>query len=117
MAQAKKTNTRKKTTTTSRNSSSGKSSTKKSTNRKEEVEVGFGDYWHAFTKTKAFVPVMVIIVTAVLIGLDLLISWNSFEVFFVIVGVEIIVAACIWLIAMIYSLGSRKRSSDSREVN
>ena len=81
--------------------------------KRDEVEVGFGDYWHAFTKTKVFVPIMVIVVTAFLVGLDLLIAWNSFHRFFLFLGIELIVAAVIWLIIMIYSLGSEKKTSVS----
>ena len=75
------------------------------------VEVGIGDYWHAFTKTRVFVPIMVILVTAVLVGLDLLISWNTYERFFMLLGIELIIAAAGWLIIMIYSIGSSKKSS------
>ncbi|MBP5261727.1 MAG: hypothetical protein J6Z43_06345 [Clostridiales bacterium] len=117
MAQAKRSTTKKKTSAPSR-SSAGRSSSSMAPQKqrpKEEVEVGFGDYWHAFTKTKVFIPVMTVAVTAVLIGLDLLISWNDFHRFFMFLGIELIAAAAVWLIATIFSLGSR-RSSDSSDT-
>ena len=75
------------------------------------VEVGIGDYWHAFTKTKVFVPIMTILVTAVLVGIDLLIAWNTYQRFFVLLGIELIIAAAAWLFIMIYSIGSSRKSS------
>lgn len=77
------------------------------------MEVGFGDYWHYFTKTKVFLPIMTILISAVIVGLDLLIAWNSYQRFFLFLGIEVIIAAVIWLIIMIYSLGSEKRSENS----
>jgi len=79
------------------------------------VEVGIGDYWHAFTKTKVFVPVMTILVTAVLVGIDLLIAWNTYQRFFVLLGIELIIAAAAWLFIMIYSIGSSKKTSADKK--
>ena len=122
MAQAKKTTqTNKKSPggsrSNSRSSSRGNSSVKKPAPKQQEpVEVGIGDYWHAFTKTRVFVPVMVVVVTAFLVGLDLLISWNDYHRFFLFLGIEIIAAAAIWLIATIFSIGSDKKTGDSNEA-
>ena len=92
-----------------------KAAASKSRPKDDVVEVGFGDYWHEFTKTKVFLPIMVILVTAVLVGLDLLISWNSYERFFMFLGIELIIAASAWLIIMIYSIGSSRKSSGNKE--
>lgn len=107
-------------TTRKRTSSGGKSASSSSASRNaankkknDAVQVGFGDYWHYFTKTKAFLPVMTILISAVIVGLDLLISWNSYQRFFLFLGIEVIIAAVIWLIIMIYSLGSEKRSENT----
>ena len=126
MAQAKKsTSTKKKTTNNSRSNSRGNtrsnsrgnSSVKKTAPKQQEpVEVGFGDYWHAFTKTRVFVPIMVIVVTAFLVGLDLLIAWNDYHRFFLFLGVELLVAAIVWLFRMIYSIGTDKNSDDRNEA-
>ena len=56
---------------------------------------------------------MTILISAVIVGLDLLISWNSYQRFFLFLGIEVIIAAVIWLIIMIYSLGSEKRSENT----
>jgi len=133
MAQSKKSASSTRNNTSSRStsrsgSSSGKRTSAKSSSKSSSkapaskrsgtsapkddiVEVGIGDYWHAFTKTRVFVPIMVILVTAVLVGLDLLISWNTYERFFMLLGIELIIAAAGWLIIMIYSIGSSKKSS------
>ena len=134
MAQAKKTTSSTRRTSNSRSTSrSGSSSNRRtsantsansSAHRKQTtkpqpsgrskddiVEVGIGDYWHAFTKTKVFVPIMTILVTAVLVGIDLLIAWNTYQRFFVLLGIELIIAAAAWLFIMIYSIGSSRKSS------
>lgn len=115
MAQAKKktsTNTRK-TSTSSGSSKSRRSSSSNKKPQPTEVEVGFGDYWHAFSKTRVFVPVMVILVSAVLIGLDLLIAWNGYKLFFTLLGIEILIAVAVWLIRTVLSIGSNKNRSES----
>ena len=134
MAQAKKTTSSTRRTSNSRSTSRGGSSSNRRTSantsanssahRKQTtkpqpsgrskddiVEVGIGDYWHAFTKTKVFVPIMTILVTAVLVGIDLLIAWNTYQRFFVLLGIELIIAAAAWLFIMIYSIGSSRKSS------
>lgn len=125
MAQAKKSTAAKKKTTNSRgnsrgntrSNSRGNSSVKKTAPKQQEpVEVGFGDYWHAFTKTRVFVPIMVIVVTAILVGLDLLIAWNDYHRFFLFLGIELIIAAVVWLFRMIFSIGSDKNSDDRNEA-
>ena len=109
--------TRKKTSSGKKPASSSARPAAANKKKNDAVEVGFGDYWHYFTKTKAFIPVMTILITAVIVGLDLLISWNSYQRFFLFLGIEVIIAAVIWLIIMIYSLGSEKRSENTdREV-
>ena len=114
MAQAKKPAARKKTSGSSRSGSNTrrKPSAAKQEPKKEMVEVGFGDYWHAFSKTRVFVPVMTILITAVLTGLDLLVAWNDYGRFFLFLGIELIAAAVIWLCIMIYSFNSEKKNRE-----
>ena len=100
--------------------SSAKSNNTKS-RQPQEVEVGIGDYWHAFTKTKAFIPVLSIVIALLLFGIDLLVSWNGYELFFLLVGFELIAAAVARLIYMIYTMGKNKAAStvtydDNNEV-
>ncbi|MBR2523625.1 MAG: hypothetical protein IKE53_04210 [Clostridiales bacterium] len=113
MAPQRKTATSKNNPKSKTSSSRKKSSSNSSKQKKEDiVEVGFGDYWHAFTKTKVFVPIMTVVISVLLVGLDLLISWNDFSRFFLFLGIEIIAAAVVWLIMTIYSFGSEKKNSD-----
>ena len=46
-----------------------------------------------------------------LVGIDLLIAWNTYQRFFVLLGIELIIAAAAWLFIMIYSIGSSRKSS------
>ena len=113
MAPQRKTATSRNNPKSKTSSSRKKSSSNSSKQKKEDiVEVGFGDYWHAFTKTKVFVPIMTVVISALLVGLDLLISWNDFSRFFLFLGIEIIAAAVVWLIMTIYSFGAEKKNSD-----
>ena len=119
MAQAKRSTSQKRTNGTSRSGNSrGKSSAsaKKQQPKQEVVEVGFGDYWHAFTKTRVFLPIMTVVITAVLIGLDLLIAWNDYGRFFMFLGIEVIAAAIVWLIVTVYSFNSDKNRNNGDEV-
>ena len=44
-----------------------------------------------------------------LIGIDLLVSWNSFEVFFKILGIETLIAVFVWVImTLVFSRRSTK---------
>ena len=113
---------RQQTGSASRSSANSSAHRKKTTKQQPSVrskddivEVGIGDYWHAFTKTKVFVPVMTILVTAVLVGIDLLIAWNTYQRFFVLLGIELIIAAAAWLFIMIYSIGSSKKTSADKK--
>ena len=117
MAQAKKktsTNTRK-TSTSSGSSKSRRSSSSNKKPQPAEVEVGAVNLWQEFRKTRVFVPIMVILVAAVLIGLDLLISWNGYKLFFTLLGIEILIAVAIWLIRTVFSIGSNKKRSASND--
>jgi len=104
MAQTRKTTTKKKT-----------SQTKKTAPKKKaqsSSDVTFSDWWHWFSSTKIFFPIMTILVIAVMVGIDLLVSWNNFTRFFMILGIEIIVAVIIWVCAMFFSLSAEKKKSN-----
>lgn len=106
-------NTRRKSTTKKKSSSRSSSSKRPSQNR-QSSGVGFGDYLHQFVKSKAFAPVMTILIIAVVIGLDFLFSLNDYNKFFTILGVELLIALICWIVAMLISFGTRKNSTSNK---
>ncbi|MBO4459287.1 MAG: hypothetical protein J5778_01370 [Clostridiales bacterium] len=106
-------NTRRKQTTRKKSSTKRASSQRSTQSRKNTGSgVGFGDYLHQFIKSKAFVPVITVLIIAVIIGLDFLFSLNDYNKFFTILGVELLIALICWIIAMLISFGTRKNSSN-----
>ena len=71
----------------------------------------FMDYFHAFSKTRAFVPVASVVVITVLILLDLLLAWNDYDRFFKIMGFELLIVGIIWVIGLVLSFGESTPSS------
>lgn len=67
----------------------------------EERKVYISDHLHAFSKTGFCRILIIIAIIAALIGLDLLIAWNSFDRFFLIVGIEVICIAVIYILRQI----------------
>lgn len=119
MAQQKRSNNR----SGSSGSRSGQRSSQRSSQRsrnsskrpqsKQTQAVTAIDYWHAFSKTKAFFPVMTVLIITVVVLLDLLISWNNFDRFFLILGIELVVVAVIWIIGLVMSIGNEAQNSDT----
>jgi len=62
----------------------------------------FADYFYEFSKTRFFRPTLIIVGSVVIVLLDLLFSWNNFEIFFKILGFEIILAGFFWLITLVF---------------
>ena len=103
--------------------SSGKKTTKKPAQRKassarknppvQDTGITAGDIWNMFKDSRFFAPVITILAVFLIIGLDLLFSWNSFELFFKILGVELILAFAVWIINLMVSLGRDKKNTDS----
>ena len=107
--------------TSSNNSSRQRSSgTRRNSNgrapaKKQSVQtsdVTFADYWLAFSKSRAFFPVMTITTITLIVLIDLLISWNSFDRFFIMLGIELILAAVIWITGLVLSLGKDSVSDE-----
>lgn len=103
--------------------SSGKKSTRKPVQRKassarkkpavQDTGITAGDIWNMFKDSRFFAPVITILAVFLIIGLDLLFSWNNFELFFKILGVELILAFAVWIINLMVSLGRDKKNTDS----
>ncbi len=110
------------TSSSSRSNSSRKPSTKSTNSSKkavisaEEEFLSFGDYWHAFTKTRFFKPVMTIVVLVLIVLIDLLISWNYFDRFFTILGIELIIVSLLWVIGLVFNISS-DHNNTAPEVN
>ncbi|MBR4495473.1 MAG: hypothetical protein K6A37_09265 [Saccharofermentans sp.] len=107
MAQRRSTSGRKTSSSSSRSSSKKRSSSKSSSSAVST----FADYFHAFSKTRAFVPVMSVLVITVLVLLDLLLAWNDYDRFFKILGFELLIVGIIWVIGLVLSFGESTPSS------
>ena len=55
---------------------------------------------------------MTILTITLIILFDLLISWNNFDRFFIMLGVELILAAVIWIAGLVLSLGKDSVSDE-----
>ncbi|MCQ2533178.1 MAG: hypothetical protein MJ172_01230 [Clostridia bacterium] len=93
----KKSNTRSQAKT----KSSPKTSNRTSAAAANEAQIGFADYFHAFSKTKIFRFIFGVLVFILAISLNLLLSWNNFDKFFIISGIEIVICACIYIFILI----------------
>ena len=104
--------TSKKTTrsTSSRGSSSRANSRK---NAPVQEESGFAGVLKKFASSKAASPIIFIAAVLLIVGIDLLVSWNKYELFFKILGIEVLIAVVVWVILTL--VFSRKTNSDSED--
>ena len=98
--------------TTQRTNQRSRSSGKRPQSKQTQAVTAI-DYWHAFSKTRAFFPVMTILIITIVVLLDLLISWNNFDRFFLILGIELVVVAAVWIIGLVMSIGNESQNSDT----
>jgi hypothetical protein len=98
-------------TTSGKRKTSSSSSRKRTTSKSSSVTSTAVDYYHAFSKTRFFVPVMTVVVLTVLILLDLLFSLNDYDRFFKILGFELLIVGIIWVIGLVLSFGESTPSS------
>ena len=59
-------------------------------------------------------PIIAIAAILLVVGIDLLISWNDYSGFFKILGIELLVAVVIWILKLVFS---KSRSSDDSDVS
>lgn len=102
MAQKRKTSGKRK---------SSSSSSRKRTTSSPSFSSTVADYFHAFSKTRFFVPVMTCVVVTILVLLDLLFAWNDYDRFFKILGFELLIVGIIWVIGLVLSFGESTPSS------
>ncbi|MBP5655540.1 MAG: hypothetical protein J6X33_08510 [Clostridiales bacterium] len=106
-----RTQSAKKKSSSSRSRSSASSSRSRQ-KAPQKGSVGFGDYLHMFIRSKAFVPIITILVIGLIIGLDFLFSMNDFNKFFTILGVELLIALVCWIIITLIGIGKHKSEQD-----
>ena len=111
MAQSRSTSGKRSSSSGKRSTSSGRKTSSSSSSRARSKapqpapKSTFGDYFHAFRKTRFFAPIACVVVLTVLILLDLLIAWNHYDRFFKILGFELLIAGIIWVIGLVLSFG------------
>ena len=57
-------------------------------------------------------PIIFIAVILVIVGIDLLITWNDFNGFFKLLGIELLVAVVVWILKLVFN---KSRSSDEND--
>ena len=95
--------------------SSSKSSSRSNASRRTTKsapaaqESGFAKVIRKFAASKAAMPLIFIAAVILLVGIDLLISWDNFGTFFKILGVETLIAVVVWVImTLVFSRRSTK---------
>ena len=58
-------------------------------------------------------PLIFIASVILITGIDLLVSWNKYEMFFKILGIEILIAVVVWVILTLVFSGRTKKDTDS----
>ena len=52
----------------------------------------------------------------IIVGIDLLLSWNDFSGFFKILGIELLVAVVVWILKLVFSKSKTSDDSVDSEV-
>ncbi len=111
---AQKTSTKPKTGTNTSARRKNSSSKKTQTQVAPAKSVSGADYFHAFTKTRFFKILLSVFIIAAIIGLNLLISWNNFDRFFLILGIELIVSIIVWSVKVFVDSSKESKSNSSQ---
>lgn len=102
-----------KKTTRSTTRSSGSRSTSRKTTAPVQAESGVSSLFSKFASSRAALPVIFIAVSLLIVGIDLLVSWNSYQTFFKILGVEVLLAVVVWVILTLVYSGRKNKGTDS----
>ena len=65
---------------------------------------------------KMAMPLIFIAAVLVIVGIDLLLSWNDFSGFFKILGIELLVAVVVWILKLVFSKSKTSDDSVDSEV-
>ena len=96
-----------------RSNSGRKTTSSRSRTASVKEESGFAGVINKFAASKAAMPVIFLGAVILIVGLDLLISWNKYEMFFKILGIELLIAALVWgVMTMVFS-GKKNKDSDN----
>lgn len=96
-----------------RSNSGRKTTSSRSRTAPVKEESGFAGVIDKFAASKAAMPVIFLGAVILIVGLDLLISWNKYEMFFKILGIELLIAALVWgVMTMVFS-GKKNKDSDN----
>jgi Na+-translocating ferredoxin:NAD+ oxidoreductase RnfE subunit len=94
-------------------SSGSRSTSRKTTTAPVQTESGASSLFKKFASSRAAMPVIFIAASLLIVGIDLLISWNSYQTFFKILGVEVLLAVVVWVILTLVYSGKNKKGADS----
>ena len=97
-----------------RSTSSRKTSTRYSAPVQEES--GFVSAVKAFAASKASSPIIFIASVLLIVGIDLLISWDRYDMFFKILGIEVLLAVIVWVILTLVFSSKKNSDPDDNEV-
>ena len=92
--------------------SSSRSSSKKAP-APVQTESEADSLFRKFASSKAAMPLIFIGSVILIVGIDLLVSWNKYEMFFKILGVEILIAVVVWAILTLVFSGRKNNDTDS----
>ncbi len=106
-----------KRTSSSKSGSSSKRTAQARKNTQVQTESAFSDGLQKFASSKAAMPLIFLASVILIIGLDLLVSWNKYELFFKILGVEVLIAVIVWgVLTLVFSGKKNLNGSSSDEV-
>ena len=108
-------NTRSTSKKTTRSQSSRSSSSRSNSRKNAPVreDTGFAEVVKKFASSKAASPIIFIAAVLLIVGIDLLVSWNKYDLFFKILGIEVLIAVVVWVILTL--VFSRKKNTDSED--
>ena len=92
--------------------SSSRSSSKKAP-APVQTESEADSLFRKFASSKAAMPLIFIGSVILIVGIDLLISWDRYDMFFKILGVEILIAVAVWAILTLVFSGRKNKDTDS----
>lgn len=93
--------------------SSGSRSTSRKTTAPVQTESGASSLFKRFASSRAAMPVIFIAASLLIVGIDLLVSWDNYLTFFKILGVEVLLAVIVWVILTLVFSGKKNKDSDS----
>ena len=104
------------TTSSSHSTASRSSSSRKRTTTPAPQESGASEVVKKFASSKVAKPLIFIAAVLLITGIDLLVSWDKFELFFKILGIEVLAAAIVWIILTLVFSSKKNMESDGEPL-